>query len=92
VDVVNGTGDPAVADRVAAGLRAAGLTVGTVSTGAAAASGVEYPAGQQTPAQWLANALGTALRTGGGSHVTVVLGSAGSAGLASAAAALPACG
>jgi hypothetical protein len=91
VDVVNGTGDPAVADRVVAALRAAGLTVGTVSAGTATASGVEYPAGQQAPAQWLAGALDAALRTGSGGNVTVVLGSADSAELAAAAATLPAC-
>ena len=91
MDLVNASGDPAVADSVAAGLRAAGIVVASVTVGEAATSGVEYPAGQQGAALWLADALGSAARAGSGSHVTVVLGAAGAAGLASAAAALPAC-
>jgi hypothetical protein len=93
VDVVNGTGDQAVADDVAAALGAAGLTVGAVGTGAPATSGIEFPAGQEDQAQWLAGALATTLvRTGDVPHVTVVLAAADSADLLAAVDALPACG
>jgi hypothetical protein len=93
VDILDGTGNPAIPDEVAAVLTAAGLTVGSVTSGDSTASGIEYPDGEQAGAQWLADALDTAdlLRAGGVPHVTVVLGSTDSAALVRAIAALPAC-
>ena len=93
VDLVNGTGDPAVADDVAAHLAAAGLLVGTVTAGATPASGLEYPASEQPGAQRLATALGKAavLRAADVPHVTVVLGATDSAALVAAVDALTAC-
>jgi hypothetical protein len=87
VDVVNGTGDQAVADTAAARLTGAGLTVATV-TGSpeAPSSAIEFPAGAEQQARALAEALGVAdlLRPGGGAEVTVVLGSADAARLVEA--------
>jgi hypothetical protein len=91
VDIVNATGDPAVANGVAAALRAAGLTVGTVSVGAATASSVEYPAAAQAAAKWLAGGLGASLQGSAVPRVTLVLAAADSAGLVTAAGALPGC-
>lgn len=90
MDVVNGTGDPAVADEVAAHLTAAGLTVGTVIAGEPAASGVEHPAGWALPAEWLGAA--PLFRQGDVAHVTVVLAAADAATLVTAVESLPACG
>jgi hypothetical protein len=94
VDLVNGTGDPAVAKDVADHLTAAGLTVGTVTAAEAAASGIEYPESEKSGAQWLAHALGepAALRASDVPHVTVVLGATDSAALVQAVDALAACG
>jgi hypothetical protein len=93
VDVVNGIGDPTVADDVAAHLAAAGLKVGSVTTAESTASGIEYPAGERSPAQWLAGQLGVAglLRTGDVRHVTVVLAAPDSAALLRAIDRLAAC-
>jgi hypothetical protein len=93
VDVVNGTGDQAVAEDVAARLAAAGLTVGSVASADSTASGIEYPASQKSGARWLAAALGKAdlLRVGDVRHVTVVLGATGSAAFVQALDTLPAC-
>jgi hypothetical protein len=90
---VNGTGAPAVVDDVAAHLAAAGLTVGTVTTGASTASGIEYPASEEPGAQRLATALGkpAVLQAADVPHVTVVLGATDSAALVKAVDALPAC-
>jgi hypothetical protein len=94
VNVRNATGDPAIADDVAAHLAAAGLTVGSITTADAPASGIEYPDGEQPAGRWLADALDAAalLRVGEVPHVTVVLGSTGSAALVQGIDALPACG
>jgi hypothetical protein len=94
VDVLNGTGDDAVAGEVAVHLAAAGLTVGTVTHAGSTASGIEYPTAEQSPAQWLGEALHAAapLRTSDVPRVTVVLGAGDSAALVQAIAALPACG
>ena len=94
VDVVDGTGDPAVADDVATRLRAAGLTVGTVSTATVTASGVEHPGSEEAGARWLAEALAATelLRAADVPHVTVVLGPTDSAALVQSVDALAACG
>ncbi|WP_181428727.1 LytR C-terminal domain-containing protein [Modestobacter versicolor] len=91
--MVNGTGDPALADEVVARLTAAGLTVGTVTTAEAGVSGIEHPEGESAGAQWLAEALGGAavLRETAVLQVTVVLGATDSAPLVAAVDALPAC-
>jgi hypothetical protein len=93
VDIVNGTGDQAIADDVAAHLEAAGLTVGAVTTAEAPVSGIEYPAGQAPQAQWLAGALGVAdrLRAVDVPHVTVVLAAADAAVIPAVVDALRAC-
>jgi hypothetical protein len=93
VDLVNGTGDQAVADDVAARLASAGLTVGSVTSADSTVSGIEYPASQKSGAQWLAAALGVAdlLRVGDVRHVTVVLGGTDSAAFVQALDTLPAC-
>jgi hypothetical protein len=93
VDVLNATGDPAIADDVAAHLTAAGLTVGSIAGADSPVSGIEYPGGEEPEARWLADVLDAAvvLRAGGVPHVTVVLGSTDSAGLVRAIDALPAC-
>jgi hypothetical protein len=94
VDVVNGTGDQAVADEVVAHLTAAGLTVGTVTAAEPTTSGIELPADAAPQGEWLAGALGTAgpLRQGEGAHVTVVLAAPDPAELLTALRALPSCG
>ncbi|WP_218938478.1 lytic transglycosylase domain-containing protein [Modestobacter altitudinis] len=94
VDIVNGTGDPAIADEVAAHLAAAGLTIGTVTAAEPAASGIEHPVGSASPGEWLTGALGTTqlLRQGEVGHVTVVLAATDPADLLAALRALPACG
>ncbi len=94
MDVVTGTGDPAVADEVVAQLTAAGLTVGTVTTAEPTASGIEHPADQAPQGEWLAAALGTPqlLRSSEVAHVTVVLAAADPTELLTAVRALPACG
>ncbi|QXG75314.1 lytic murein transglycosylase [Modestobacter sp. L9-4] len=76
VDVLDGTGDPALGELVAQKLRDGGLTVGTVTTGAAATSGIEFAEADRARAERLAEVLGETdlLRTGTGEHVTVVLG------------------
>jgi LytR cell envelope-related transcriptional attenuator len=83
---VNGTGDRAVGDDVAAHLTSAGLLVGTVTAGASLASGIEYPASEESGAQRLAAALGkpAVLRPADLPHVTVVLGTTDSAALVQA--------
>jgi hypothetical protein len=80
LDVVNGTGDPAVAADVTARLQAAGMTIGSVTADpAATTSGLRYPATAAADAR----ALATALRLPAGSlqraavgHLTLVLGGA----------------
>jgi hypothetical protein len=93
VDLVNATGDQAVADDVAARLAAAGLTVGSITSADSTASGLEYPVSEESGAQWLAEALGDTglLRVGDVAHVTVVLSGTDSAALVQAVDALPAC-
>jgi hypothetical protein len=96
VDLVNGSGDQALADDVAARLTAAGLTIGAVTDAdaGAAVSGIEYPEPKRSGAEWLADALAAAdlLRVADVRHVTVVLGAGDSATLVQAVDALPACG
>jgi hypothetical protein len=86
VDVLDGTGDPALAEELAQRLRDGGLTVGTVTAGEAAASGIEYAEADRARAERLAQVLGEAdlLRAGTGEHVTVVLGATDSAALVEA--------
>ena len=76
VDVLDGTGDPSLGELVAQELRDGGLTVGAVTTGEATASGIEFAEADRQRAERLAKVLGETdlLRTGGGEHVTVVLG------------------
>jgi hypothetical protein len=86
VDLLDGTGDPALAEELAQRLRDGGLTVGTVTAGEAATSGIESAEGDRERAQRLADALGQAglLRAGTGEHVTLVLGGDDSAALVEA--------
>ena len=80
MDVLNTTGDPAVAD-AAVGLRAApGVVVGAVSTVAdPVASSIEYPVAQEQPATQFAQAVGVPalLVPADVPQVTVVLGPRG---------------
>ena len=86
VDLVDGTGDQALVDELAARLTEGGLTLGTVTAAEATTSGIEHPEGDPADAEQLAEALGTPglLRTGTGAHVTVVLGTTDSAELVEA--------
>jgi len=86
VDVLDGAGDPALAEELAQRLRDGGLTVGTVTAGEAATSGIESAEGDRERAQRLADALGVAdlLPPGTGAHVTLVLGGTDSAPLVEA--------
>jgi hypothetical protein len=84
VDIVNSTGNPAVAAEVAARLAAVGVLIGTITDRAGAdASAVQYPAGQHAAAQRLAQALGAAgsSRESPVGRVTVVLGARDAAAL-----------
>ena len=84
--MLDGTGDPALAETVAQKLRDGGLTVGSVTVGEAATSGIEYAEGDRERAERLAQVLGEPdlLRAGAGEHVTVVLGADDSAALVEA--------
>jgi len=86
VDVHDGTGDPALAEEVAQRLRDSGLTVGTVTAGEAATSGIEFAEADRERAERLAAVLGEVelLRAGTGEHVTLVLGADDSAALVEA--------
>jgi hypothetical protein len=85
LDVVNGTGDPAVAEDVTARLQAAGMTIGSVTADpAATTSGLQYPAPSRPDAVQLATALGLPaadLSKAPVAHLTLVLGGSGAAGL-----------
>jgi hypothetical protein len=76
VDIRNGSGDPAVADELAATLAAAGIQVGTVTATDDATTSVLFPDGQVLPAGILATALGltASAQVGAVDHVTVVIG------------------
>ncbi|MEU2351104.1 lytic murein transglycosylase [Modestobacter sp. NPDC049651] len=77
VDVVDGTGDQAAGEEVAAHLRGGDLTVGGVGAPAGpVTSGIEFPADLRAEAEQLAVALGVPdlLRVADVPHVTVVLG------------------
>ncbi|MCZ2828763.1 LytR C-terminal domain-containing protein [Modestobacter sp. VKM Ac-2986] len=84
--MLDGTGDPVLAEEVAQALRDGGLTVGTVTAGEAAVSGIEFAEADRARAERLAAVLGEAdrLRAGAGEHVTVVLGADDSAALVEA--------
>ena len=87
VDLVDGTGDPALAQELAAALTEGGLTVGAVTAAAeSVTSGIEHPEGDPADAEALAGALGLPelVRAGAGARVTVVLGSTDSAALVEA--------
>jgi hypothetical protein len=68
VDIRNGSGDPAVAEELAATLAAAGIRVGTVTAGDDTTTSVQFPDGQALPA----GVLATALRLTGSEQVGVV--------------------
>ncbi|WP_436704724.1 lytic murein transglycosylase, partial [Geodermatophilus sp. CPCC 205761] len=77
VDVLNTTGDPALAEAAAAHLAAPGVVVGSVTTNAdAVPSGITHPAGEEESARLLADALGAGdiAEPGDVVHVTIVLG------------------
>ena len=84
--MLDGSGDPALAEEVVQALRDGGLTVGTVTTGEAATSGIEFADTQRARAERLAEVLGETdlLRAGTGEHVTVVLGADDAAALVEA--------
>jgi hypothetical protein len=87
VDVVNGTGDPTVAQDVTARLQAAGMTIGSVTTSTAAtASAIEHTAAGATAADQLAAAVGARgyLRVADVAHLTVVLAGSDAAKLQAA--------
>ena len=86
MDVLDGTGSPALAEEVAQRLRDGGLTVGTVAAGEAATSGIESAETDRARAERLAGVLGERdlLRAGTGAHVTLVLGATDSAALVEA--------
>jgi regulator of protease activity HflC (stomatin/prohibitin superfamily) len=85
VDIRNASGDPAVAATVARRLAAAGVTVGTTTTGQALASAVLYPAGKADAAALVARAMGRAGATAAGAdHVTIVIGSGDAAAVLTA--------
>jgi hypothetical protein len=80
VDVVNETGNPAVAVDVTARLQSAGMTIGSVTSGTGAtASSLSYPVAATTAAAQLAAALGLTgyLQEAAVGHVTVVLAGSG---------------
>ncbi|MCZ2836797.1 LytR C-terminal domain-containing protein, partial [Modestobacter sp. VKM Ac-2985] len=90
VDVVDGTGDPALVESVTRFLTDAGLTLGTVRTAEVATSAIEHLDGQEEQVRQLAEPLGAVplLRAATGEHLTVVLGSADAASLVEAMATL----
>ena len=77
--MLNTTGDPAAATTAVGYLAAPGVVIGTVSTGVAGPSAIEYPAAALQQATAFATAAGaTALLTPATvPHVTVVLGTTG---------------
>ena len=78
MDVLNTTGDPAIADQATNFLQGPGVVVGEVTTNSAAqASAIEYPAALQEQATRFAQAVGVPdlLVPADVPDVTVVLGS-----------------
>ena len=77
--MLNTTGDPAAATTAVGYLAAPGVVVGTVTTGAAAPSAIEYPAAEQEQATAFATAAGliALLTPASVPHITVVLGPTG---------------
>jgi hypothetical protein len=83
LDVVNGTGKPAVAEDVTARLQSAGMTIGSVTADPkATVSVLRYPAAAKASARQLATALGLPaadLQQAVVPHLTLVLGGASAA-------------
>ena len=88
VDVVNDTGNPAVAADVTARLQSAGMTIGSVTGGSGATtSSLSYPAAAAASAQRLAAGLGLPaadLKPAAVGHLTLVFGGSGAAALKAA--------